>query len=264
VVSVRCIFIFILFFYGGKAAARIYFIPGLGYKKEKPSPYVLGIESELEAAGIRYLTVSGSSPLNIGSNLGNRLPDMLFVKEFGQKPARSLEKDIRIIKVAVAIAADIHENPLQPGEQLNIMGASQGAVSVAQAVYFLLKYPTDFELDSNFSIHNLVLVGAPVHKRSKLFRRLQTFREQKKINVILYDQYQSRNKRGRLNDQVTGLSGRWQFGAVMRGIGFLFDALLIRKVRHPHVMASENKPTMAGYASFGEQIVAQLRKDGIQ
>lgn len=242
---------------------RVYFIPGLGYQKEKPSPYVLGIESDLEAAGISYLTVSGSNPGNTGSPFRDRIPDMIFVKEYGQKPSSSLENNIRIIKVATLIAKDLDEHPLAPGEQVNILGTSQGAVSVAQAVYFLLKYPEDFGLEKNFKINHLVLAGCPVHLRSKLYRSLKKYEREKKIDTILYKNYQSINKRGRMNDQVTGLSGKWQFGAVLRGVIFLFDALLVRKSKHPHVMASENKPTMPGFATFGEQIVSQLVKDGI-
>jgi hypothetical protein len=244
--------------------ARIYFIPGLGYKKEKPSPYVLGIESELTAANIPFLTVSGSDPANTGNALRDRVPDMVFVKEYGQRPAKDYEADIRIIKVAAAIAYDLVQHPLQPGEQVNLLGASQGAVSVAQAAYFLMKYPCEFGLDSCFGLNHLVLVGSPVHKKSKLYRKLRQFEAGGRIGRILYDIYQSRNKRGRINDQVTGLAGRSKLEALVRGIGFLFDALLIRKARHPHVMASENKPTMKGFATFGEQIVYQLKKDGIQ
>jgi hypothetical protein len=244
--------------------ARLYFIPGLGYKKEKPSPYVLGIESELEANNIAFLTVSGSQPASTGNNFRDRIPDMIFVKEYGQKPASEYDDNIRIIKVAGAIALDIVEHPLQPGEAVSIMGTSQGAVSVAQAVYFLLKYPVEFGLDSNFSVKHLVLAGSPVHKKSKLYRKLLRLQQGQRLDTLLHDGYQSRNKKGRINDQVTGLAGRSRIEAIFRGIGFLFDALLIRKSRHPHVLASENKPTMAGFATFGEQIVSQLIKDGVR
>jgi len=245
------------------STARIYFIPGLGYKKEKPSPYVLGIQSELAANNIIFLTVSGSNPNNTGNALRDRIPDMIFVKEYGQRPTRDYADDIRIINVAATIAYDLVQFPLLPGEQINLLGTSQGAVSVAQAAYFLLKYPVEFGLDNNFILHHVILAGSPVHKKSKLFKKLRGLEKDKKIGVILYDGYQSLNKRGRLNDQVTGLAGRTKLGAIIRGIGFLFDALLIRKARHPHIMASENKPTMPGFATFGEQIVYQLKKDGV-
>jgi hypothetical protein len=263
----RNLFILLLVMAGFTARAapyRIYFIPGLGYVPEKPSPYVLGIQSEFESRGINYLTVSGSQPDNTGNALRDRLPDMLFVKNRGQRLVKMPEVDERIIKVAYGIAIDLLEHPLQPGEQLNLLGASQGTVSVAQAAWFLLQYPTSFGLDSNFRIDNLVLAGAPVHKGSRLFRALRRLEREGKIGKLLYEKYQSRNKRGRINDQVTGLAGRCRPEALLRGIGFLFDALLIRKANHPHVRASENKPTMAGFSTFAEQLVYQLQQDGIR
>ncbi len=246
---------------------RIYFVPGLGYRPEKPEKYVPGIESALApylAEHNTYAkTINGSAPSNSKNALLSRLPDMKFVVRHGQKPALSAESDVRIINTVKAIAADIVANPQQPGEQINVMGTSQGSVTVAQAAIFLVEHPEDYGLGKDFKIDNLVLVGSPVDKKSELYAKLESLKQQGKIGEIRYDEYQSKDENGKINDQVTALAGKNKLQAVVRGLGFLLDAMLGRKGNHPHLRAAANKPTEEPYNTFGEQLQDKLKKDNV-
>ncbi|MBX2900742.1 MAG: hypothetical protein KF775_13895 [Cyclobacteriaceae bacterium] len=248
---------------------RIYFIPGLGYNPDmrNPEPYVTGVENSLydylKEHNTYSLTVVGSNPSNSKNGLVARIPDMKFVVNYGQKPALSVQSDIRIANVANVIAQDIINNPRNPGEQINILGTSQGSVSVAQASIFLLENSEQYGLGRDFKIDNLILAGSPVDIDSKLYAKLKDLESTGRIGKIHYDKYQSKNKKGNYNDQVTGLAGRSKFQAVRRGIGFLLDALLVRGKKHPHLKAAADKPTEEGYDSFGGQLKGQLEKDKI-
>jgi len=257
---------------------RIYFIPGLAYDKRDPGKYVKGIEANLELNNIQYLTVSGSMPKsydkwggkNIFAKIHNtkgeidlRGPDLGFVIKYGWKPAIDVDSDERIANVAHTIAQDLIKNPKVGDEQINLMGTSQGAVSVAQAAVFLAENPERFGLDKNFKIDNLVLVGSPVATESALYKKLQDLVSQGKIGTILYKDYQSKDENDKYNDQVTGIARKSKLGTVLRGIGVIFDVFFKRKDDHPQMRAAADKPTKAGYNTFGEQIVDQLKKDNV-
>jgi RHS repeat-associated protein len=193
---------------------RIYFIPGLGYQKGSTDngPYAENITNALGQYTAKYgttsLTVDGSHGL---------MGDMLHVMVNAQKPAssRSIKEGTRIYEVAKGIANDLRERPLQGGEQLNVMGFSQGSVTTAQAVIDMIKNPSKYDLDENFKIDNLILGGSPIAKNSKLFKEIMKLQGEGKIGNVMYDEAQLPG------DKVTGLGGKNAFQAFRNGIGFI-------------------------------------------
>ncbi len=271
---------------------RVYFAPGLGYSPfTKSEPYVNGISTALTSGGIINKVIPGSFPnLNKKSGIMQRVPDMMFVVNFAHKPVISEHDDIRILNVVSSISADLIANPPGAGEQINLMGTSQGSVSIAQAAILMLENPEKYGLDKNFKIDNLVLVGSPIDKESELYKKLESLEKQGKIGKLLYDNYQSTEttttenpnytaptdlvdeenqtqsssySQSRVNDNVTGLAGVSRIQAIVRGIGFLFSAI-VKGNDHPHLAAANNYPTEPGNKTFGDQLTKKLKADGVQ
>ena len=256
---------------------RVYFIPGLGYDPklgDANSPYVKGFANALTARGIQNKTIDGSAPWQVSifesdevNHLVAALPDMQFVMNKGQRPSLEAINDIRVQKAAYAIANDLLLNPINPeiGEEMNIVGTSQGSVTAALAAIAMLENPEKYGLDENFKIDNLVLVGAPVHKKSALYKKLQQLEADGKIDKVHYDNYQSKNSKGRSNDAVTGVSGRTKTGARFRAVGLVIQVVssLLQGKSHPHLDAADNKP-LDGGADFGSELVDKMQADGIE
>lgn len=147
-----------------------------------------------------------------------------------KKPAssRSIKEGTRIYEVAKGIADDLKVRPLQQGEQLNIMGFSQGSVTTAQAVIDMWKNPEKYGLDENFKIDNLILGGSPIAEDSKLFAALMNLKKEGKIGDVMYKEAQLKG------DKVTGLGGKSAIGAFARGLGFI-GRMLTKKGRESYV-----------------------------
>ncbi|MFD2914936.1 SpvB/TcaC N-terminal domain-containing protein [Psychroserpens luteus] len=239
---------------------RIYFVPGLGYDPSDPSPYVSGFEISANTYLKNYNTYSKTIDGSFST-----FSDMMHVMWNGQKPLRGLAPEgSRIHNVASSIAQDFISNTLQEGEQNNLVGASQGSVTIAQAAIQLLENPSEYGLDDDYTIDNLVLVGSPVNKDSKLMAKLQNLKEQGKIGNILYEDYQSKDSNGNYNDMVTGLASKTRAGAVIKGIGFIVR-MLSKKSREkdPHYRASQDLPPNPGDPNFSAGIIINLKKDGV-
>ncbi|SMC46161.1 RHS repeat-associated core domain-containing protein [Moheibacter sediminis] len=239
---------------------RIIFVPGLGYDPNDPSPYVSGFEESLKI----YLQKHNTYSKTIDGSFST-IGDMLHVMWNGQKPLLDVAPiGSRIHNVASGIAQDIINNPLKDGEQNNIVGASQGSVTVAQAVIQLLVNPEEYGLDGSYKIDNLVLVGSPIHEDSKLMDKLYELKDQGKIGNILYEDYQSKDKNGKYNDRVTGLASKSKVGALAKGIGFIFKMLSKSgRANDPHYRASQDLPPNPGDPNFSTGIIQKLEKDGV-
>lgn len=250
---------------------RIYFVPGLGYNPSAENlPYISALSAELSSRGHYNKVIDGSNPNelpiiknNVVRKLGENLPDMAFVVKYGSKPALKNDLDIRIVKAAQAIANDLLNNPPTPDDdQINLMGISQGSVTIAQSAILLLENPEAFGLDENFKIDNLILVGAPVDPDSELYKKLEQLQLDGKIGKIEYDDFQSKDTNGSYNDEATGAAGTNKLQSVVKGMKFMISAIK-QKDKHPHVAASLNKPLKGG-GSFAKEVVDTLEEKGIK
>jgi len=248
---------------------RIYFVPGLGYKKKKGdsnSPYVKGISEALSIYLKPYNTYSST----VQGSYGGRLPDMVYVAMFGQKPRKNIKHDRRAMNIIKAIAQDVMKNPIDTknGEQMNIVATSQGTVSAAQAAIAMVENPGNFDLPEDFVIDNLVLAGSPIDVNSELYVKLQELEVSGKIKNIRYDKYQADG------DVVTGLAGVKRKEAFSNGkeyVKVIKKAIKEAKeggedaITDPHIRAAYDKPidSGSGKESFHEEVIDKLETDEV-
>lgn len=208
---------------------RIIFIPGLGYEKGNKSngPYAENISNALTT----YTAGYGTSSQTVDGSHG-LFGDMVHVMFNAQRPAstESIVEGTRIYDVANGIAQNILQNPLADGEQMNVMGFSQGSVTTAQAVVDIFRDPSKYGLDENFKIDNLILGGSPVSKDSDLYKEIGKLQEAGKIKNLIYDEAQLPG------DKVTGLGGKSRGHAFWQGLGFI-GRMLSKKGRDTDVHA---------------------------
>jgi hypothetical protein len=214
---------------------RIIFVPGLGYEKgdKRNGPYAENISNALTA----YTAGYGTSSQTVDGSHG-LLGDMMHVLWNSQKPAstNSIVEGTRIYDVANGIAQNIIDNPLAEGEQMNVMGFSQGSVTTAQAVIDIFRDPSKYGLGEDFKIDNLILGGSPVSKNSKLYKEIIKLQEAGKIGNVIYDEAQLKG------DKVTGLGSKSKAGAFWKGLGFI-GRMLSKKGRDKdvHAQAAQDK-----------------------
>ena len=60
-------------------------------------------------------------------------------KRRGLRPIRSLDNNLRVKAAVEQIVADILNNPLTEGENVNIIGTSMGSVTAAQAALCIIE-----------------------------------------------------------------------------------------------------------------------------
>jgi len=247
---------------------RIYFVPGLGYNASKGdggnSPYARESEG-IPASLAPYLQAHNTYSKTIQGSSGGRLADMAYVAWHGQRPRLNITNDKRAMMMINSIVADLQQNPLKEGEQMNILGTSQGSVTAAQAAIAMVEDPTNFGLAKDFKIDNLVLAGSPLSPKSKLYKKLEALKEAGKIGNIEYENYQAEG------DAVTGLASTSRLGAIGKGlkfIGKIFQALKQSKrgeeLTDPHIRAAENMPVTPGSKEkFSDELKNKLKKDQI-
>ncbi|WP_109851009.1 DUF6443 domain-containing protein [Aquimarina sp. AU58] len=216
---------------------RIIFVPGLGYDGSKSGDgsqnYADNITKALSVYTAQYNTTSQTVDGSHGL-----MGDMIHVLFNSQKPTRSrgIKEGTRIHDVASGIAQNLLDNPLEKGEQMNVVGFSQGSVTTSQAVVDIFRDPSKYGLGDDFKIDNLILGGSPVSKKSKLYKRLQKLQKAGKIGNIIYDEAQLEG------DSVTGLGGTSRGKALKNGFGFL-KRMLSKKKREKdvHAQAAQDK-----------------------
>ena len=152
---------------------RFYFSAGAGHD-EGNTGYIPRMLNIFEANGI-------SNTMDINSH-GGKFGDLRFtLGTYRQQPyyssipiiaggpevyfAEPDEPDQRITSAVNQIKSDIENNPLKEGEQFNLSGYSTGSVIMAQAALMLA--------NEGHTIDNLVLIGSPITKGSKLYEELQ-------------------------------------------------------------------------------------------
>ena len=257
---------------------RIYFVAGLGYSPYRGnSPYVGGIRNALT----RYLNgkntysklINGSRATGKDANI-DRLHDALYTVWASQRPRWHIKRDKRAMSIINGIVSDIKSNPINrdDGEELNLVGTSQGSVSIAQASYAMLKNPKKFGLSEDFKIDNLVLAGSPIDINSKLYKKLKKLVEEKG-GTLHYADFQAPE------DLVTGLGGKSRIQAIKNGIPFmkvakeqsaLFEATKTEEnpggdpsvISDPHIRAAYDLPVHGG-ESFSEEFIELLKKHNI-
>ncbi|GGP06310.1 hypothetical protein GCM10010992_26010 [Cloacibacterium rupense] len=214
---------------------RIIFVPGLGYEKgnKNNGPYAENISNALSIYTARY----GTSSQTVDGSHG-LFGDMLHVMWNSQKSAssNSIVEGTRIFDVAEGIAQNILNNPLGDGEQMNVMGFSQGSVTTAQAVIDIFRDPSKYGLDDNFKIDNLILGGSPISKDSSLYKEILKLQEAGKIGSVIYDEAQLKG------DKVTGLGSKSKAGAFWKGLGFI-GRMISKKgqEKNVHYQAAQDK-----------------------
>ena len=214
---------------------RVIFIPGLGYEKGNKSngPYAENISNALTA----YTGGYGTSSQTVDGSHG-LFGDMLHVMFNAQRPAStgSIVKGTRIYDVANGIAQNIIQNPLAEGEQMNVMGFSQGSVTTAQAIVDIFRDPAKYGLDENFKIDNLILGGSPVAKDSELYAEIIKLQENGKIGKVVYDDAQLKG------DKVTGLGGTSRWQALKNGWDFVKKMVSpTKRANDPHAQAAQDE-----------------------
>ncbi|SHL81608.1 RHS repeat-associated core domain-containing protein [Chitinophaga jiangningensis] len=247
---------------------RIYFVPGLGYNASKGddgnSRYAReseGIPSSLKP----YLQAYNTYSKTIQGSMGGRLADMGYVAWHGQRPALNVTKDKRAMMMIKSIVADLQQNPLKEGEQMNILATSQGSVTAGQAAIAMVEDPTKFGLEEGFKIDNLVLAGSPLSPKSKLYKKLEALQAAGKIGNIEYEKYQAEG------DAVSGLASTSRIGAIGKGFSFLGKIMQALKQNKrgeeftdPHIRAAENLPvTQDSKQKFSDELKTKLEKDQI-
>jgi hypothetical protein len=149
---------------------------------------------------------------------------------------RRIKKGTRIHDVASGIAQNLINNPLEDGEQMNIVAFSQGSATTLQAVVDIFRDISKYGLSDDFKIDNLVLGGSPVSMDSKLFKSLLELKEQGKIGEIVYVDTQL------TGFMVTGMGGTNVFQGIAIGFKFLFNMLSGKKrAEDPHAQAAQDK-----------------------
>lgn len=119
---------------------------------------------------IHKVTVPRSQTIDGSHGL---LGDLLYVFGSSRRAAssESITEGTRIHDVAKGIADNFILNPLNTGEQFNLLSISQGSVTTAQAVINISRDPSKYGLNEKFRIDNLILGGSPINKKSKLYNR---------------------------------------------------------------------------------------------
>jgi RHS repeat-associated protein len=213
---------------------RIIFVPGLGYEAgSKDNPYA----NNITHAMVGYTAKYGTTSQTVDGSHG-LLGDILHVFNHSRRAVstRRIKKGTRIHDVASGIAQNLINNPLEDGEQMNIVAFSQGSVTTSQAVVDIFRDISKYGLSDDFKIDNLVLGGSPVSKDSKLFKSLLELQEQGKIGNIIYDDAQLEG------DMVTGMGGTNVFQGIARGFKFLFNMISGKKrAEDPHAQAAQDK-----------------------
>jgi RHS repeat-associated protein len=269
---------------------RVYYCPGLGGRGANPdgtmantggSPYVQSVANAFTGSGVYFKELRGVNG-NLGTNnLGfkhnPRLTDALFVAKYGQKPVPSLTTDHRIANAVAQIVEDITKNPLAPGEKVNLIGTSMGAVTTAQAALYILEHKEELGLSADVRIDNVILSGSTVNVKSKLYKRLEAaLHKQSSGSGKLLSQTVDENGDNGYNypedeDGVTGLAGTnkidmaFRFkrlvGQIIRGLQFgkkKNGKFGITGLDHPHTNAADNP-------KFGDQLSKQaLQNDKIE
>ncbi len=197
---------------------RTFFAPGLGWSSERNIPYATSVRQWGELfLGSRFQFLEHS---NIGY-----ADDAIFALNWGTKVSSDGYYDVRAIYAANDIAENLRNRNLEEGEPLNIVGASMGSVTAAQAAILLLSDEKRYGVKK---IDNLVLGGSPIPKDSDLYKKLTDLQKQGKIGNIRYDLYQIEG------DNVTGCAKSGK-----KGLWALLKMLTSKK--HPHRKAAEDK-----------------------
>jgi len=138
-------------------------------------------------------------------------------KRRGLRPIRSLDNNLRVKAAVEQIVADILNNPLTEGENVNIIGTSMGSVTAAQAALCIIESREGLGLPEGCKIDDVILAGAGVDNRSKLSRTLK--RKIESQGGKLRDGIVDQNGENGYNyppeiDGVTGVAGRTKAEAV--------------------------------------------------
>lgn len=269
---------------------RVYYCPGLGGRGANPdgtmsttggSPYVQSVADAFTGSGVYFKELQGVNgnpgTNNLGFKHNPQLTDALFVAKYGQKPVQSLSTDHRIANAVTQIVQDATQHPLDPGEKVNLIGTSMGAVTTAQAALYILEHKKELGLPDDFRIDNVILAGSTVNVKSRLYKRLEKALQNQAGGAgrLLSGTVDENGENGynypEDQDGVTGLAGRTKVGMVFRFgrlVGQIFRGLKFGKkengklgvtgLDHPHTNAAVDP-------NFGKALIKQaLEKDKIE
>jgi RHS repeat-associated protein len=146
--------------------------------------------------------------------------------------------DWRISKTVADIKTDMKEHPVAKGSQFNLAGYSAGSVIMAQAALQLA--------EGGQKIDNLILIGSPVLKDSKLYKEILANKNIKNVIRIDID-----------NDGVKNVNKQGLF----KNVSLLKTLFLDKAKTHPHY--KYGKITPEGDKSRKE-LGETLKKDGVK
>ena len=264
---------------------RVYYCPGLGGRGANPdgtmsttggSKYVQSVADAFTGSGVYFKELQGVNgnpgSSNIGKGNNPRLTDAMFVAKYGQKPVQSLNTDHRIANAVTQIVQDATQHPLNPGEKVNLIGTSMGAVTTAQTALYILEHKKELGLPDDFRIDNVILAGSTVNTKSRLYKRLEKALQNQAGGAgrLLSGTVDENGENGynypEDQDGVTGLAGRTKFGMIGRFFRLIKQVVRIGKngklisvnEDHPHLKAADDP-------NFGKGLIKQaLEKDKIE
>lgn len=97
--------------------------------------------------------------------------------------------DSKVKKIVDDVIADVTGNPLEKGEQLNMVGYSYGSVAEAHAILQLA--------EKGYKVDNFVMVGSPIEDDSELYQKLSKVTKITRIDIP--------------GDYLSNPSGLWEF-----------------------------------------------------
>ena len=184
--------------------SRSFFSPGIGAEPNRHThEYIYGVIYEFKKLKVdlepvfAHFGIVNDAAFSAGDN--GRIPYYNQKKSVRSitgpglyiKTKYPAEPDKRIISTVEQIKANLATNPLQDGEQLNLLGGSGGSVIIAQTALMLA--------EQGHYIDNVILLTSPVNKDSELFKSLSSHA---RIGRVIYDEVQV------ADDQITGISSR--------------------------------------------------------